>query len=56
MFPLIPLLTKVDVVTQEKSCKKIAIEALGFCSSKMVLILLAEVIALYVGFTTIYIR
>ena len=50
------LLTKVDAVTQEKCCKRNAIGAFGSGGSKVILILLAEVIAFNVGLTTIDVR
>ena len=55
MFPLILLPMEVNAVMQEKNCKKNAIRALGSDGSKMIFILLAEVIAFYVKLTIIYI-
>ena len=56
MLLLILLLTEADAVMQEKCCKKNIVEAVGSGSSKVILTLLAEVIAFYVGLTTIDVR
>ena len=56
MLPLLLLPTKVDAVTQERCCKGNAIRALGSGSGKVILTLLAKVIAFHVGLTTINVR
>ena len=56
MFPFVLLPTEVDAVTQDGCCKKNAVGALGSGTGKVVLTLLAEVIAFHVGLTTIEIR
>lgn len=53
MFPLVLLPIEVDMDTQEKCWKENMVEALGSDGDKMIFILLAEVIAFYVGLTTI---
>ena len=56
MLLLVLLPSKVDAIMQEKCCKTDAVGAFGFGSRKMVLILLAEVIAFYIELITIDIR
>ena len=56
MLPLVLLPTEVDVVTQERCCKKNTVGALGPGGGKVILTLLAEVIAFHVGLTTIDVK
>ena len=56
MLPFVLLPTKVDAVTQEKCCKVNAVGTFDSDNGKIVLILLAEVIAFHVGLTTIDVR
>ena len=56
MLPFVLLPTEVDMVMQKRCCKRNAIEALGSGGGKVVLTLLAEVIAFYVRLTTIDVK
>ena len=56
MLPLELLPIEVDAVTWERYCKKNTVGTLGSGSNKVILILLAEVIAFHVGLTTIVVR
>ena len=56
VFLLVLLPTEVDAVTQERCCKKNAIEALSSGGSKVILALMVEVIAFHVGLTTIDVK
>ena len=56
MLPLVLLPMEVDVVTQERGCKRNAVGAFGSSGGKVILILLTEVIAFHVGLTTIDVR
>ena len=53
MLPLVLLPMEVDAVTKKGCCKGNMIEAFGSVCGKVVLILLAEVLAFYVGLTII---
>ena len=56
MFLLVLLPIEVNAVTQERCCKENTVGALGSGSSKLILILLTEVIAFHVKLITIDIR
>ena len=56
VLPLVLLPTEVYAVTQERCCKENTVGALGLGSGKVILTLLAEVIAFHVGLTTIDVR
>ena len=56
VLPLVLLPTEVDVVTQEGCCKGNTVGTFGSGGSKVILTLLAKVIALHVGLTTIDVR
>ena len=56
MFLLVLLLTDVNAVMQEKSCKGNVVRVLGFGGSKVIFTLLTEVITFYVGLTMIQVR
>ena len=56
MFPLVLLPTEVDAVPKEGYCKGNTVEALGPGGGKVILTLLAEVIAFHVELTTIDVR
>ena len=56
MFSLVLLPTEVDAVIQEECYKRNAVGALGSGNGKVILTLLAKVIAFYVGLITIDIR
>ena len=56
MLPFVLLPTEVDAVTQKECCKGNAVGALGSGGGKVILTLLAKVIAFYVGLTTIDVR
>ena len=56
MFLFVLLAMEVDAVTQEGCCKRNAIGTLASGGDKVVLTLLAEVIAFHVGLTTIDVR
>lgn len=54
-FLLVLLLTKADLVLKEGCSKKNPVKAFSFGSSKVILTLLTEVIAFYIGFSVIYV-
>ena len=56
MLPLVLLPTEVDTVPKEGCCKGNAVGAFGSGGGKVILTLLTEVIAFYVGLTTIDVR
>ena len=56
MLPLVLLPVEVDAVMQEGCCKRDTVGTLGSDDGKVVLTLLIEVIAFYVGLTTIDVR
>ena len=56
MLLLILLSIEVDAVTQERCCKKNTVRAFGSGGGKVILTLLAEVIAFHVELTTIDVR
>ena len=56
MLPLVLLPTEVDAVPKEECYKENAVGDFGSCGGKVILILLAEVIAFHVGLTTIDVR
>ena len=56
MFPLLLLSTEVDVVTQERCCKRNTVGALGSGGGKMIPTLLVKVITFHVGLITIDVR
>ena len=56
MLPFVLLPIEVNAITQERCCKGNAIGAFGSGGGKMVLTLLAEVIASHMGLTTIDVR
>lgn len=55
LFLLILLSAKTDLVPKEKRGKKSLVSPPSSNGSKVVLILLIEVVALYVGFSAVYI-
>ena len=56
MLPFVLLPMEVDAVTQEECNKRNAVGALGSGGGKVVLTMLAEVIAFYVRLTMIDVR
>ena len=56
MLMLVLLPTEVDAVPKEECCKGNTVGALGPGGGKVILTLLAEVIAFHVGLTTIDVR
>ena len=56
MLPLVLLPTEVDTVPKEGYCKRNAVGAFGSGGGKVILTLLTEVIAFYVGLTMIDVR
>ena len=56
MLSLVLLPTEVDTVTQKRYCKGNAVGVLDSGSGKVILTLLAEVIAFHVRLTTIDVR
>ena len=56
LFPLILLLAEIDLVPKKRCGKKNLVSLFRSSDSKVVIILLTEVVALYVGLFTIYIQ
>ena len=56
MLPLVLLPTEVNAFPKEGCCKENTVRALGPGNGKVILTLLSEVIAFYVGLNTIDIR
>ena len=56
VLPLVLLPTEVNAVTQERCCKENTVGAFGPGDGKVILTLLAEVIAFHMGLTTIDVR
>ena len=56
MLPLVLLSTEVDAVPNERCCKRNAFETLSPDGGKVILTLLTEVIAFYVGLIMIDVR
>ena len=56
VLPLVLLPIEVDAVIQKECCKRNTVGAFGLGSGKVILTLLAEVIAFYIGLTTIDVR
>lgn len=56
MLPLVLLLTEANLVPNKRHGKKNLVNILSFNGSKVILILLIDIVVFYMGFTAIHIR